>query len=127
MSGPGLIDIYRFLGGGDWDPAKAGALWDAAIDGADPLAGGRSPSSSAASARRPATSRSPMARWASPSPAASPTGSPICCKGPAFEARFTAKGRYRDRMLRTPVRLLTYAEPGLLGAAIAFQREWLTP
>jgi glucokinase len=27
-------------------------------------------------------------------------------------------------MMRTPVRLLTYAEPGLLGAAIAFQREW---
>ena len=34
---------------------------------------------------------------------------------PAFEARFTAKGRYRARMLRMPVRLLTYAEPGLLG------------
>ena len=36
--GPGLIDIYRFLGGGDWDPNKAGTLWDAAIDGGDPLA-----------------------------------------------------------------------------------------
>ena len=44
-------------------------------------------------------------------------------KSPAFEARFTAKGRYRERMQRTPVRLLTCAEPGLLGAAIAFRRE----
>ncbi|HKR24669.1 MAG TPA: glucokinase, partial [Allosphingosinicella sp.] len=33
VSGPGLIDIYRFLGGGDWDANKAGALWDAAIEG----------------------------------------------------------------------------------------------
>ena len=45
-------------------------------------------------------------------------------KSPAFEARFTAKGRYRDRMHRTPVRLLTHDEPGLLGAAIAFEREY---
>jgi glucokinase len=44
-----------------------------------------------------------------------------------FEARFTAKGRYRARMLRTPVRLVTHAEPGLLGAAIAFQREHSIP
>ena len=47
-------------------------------------------------------------------------------KAPAFEARFTAKGRYRERMQQTPVRLLTYAEPGLLGAAIAFEREYLS-
>ncbi len=45
-------------------------------------------------------------------------------KAPAFEARFTAKGRYRERMQQTPVRLLTRAEPGLFGAAIAFQREF---
>ena len=45
---------------------------------------------------------------------------------PTFESRFTAKGRYRARMLRTPVRLLTYEEPGLLGAAIAFERQWLS-
>jgi len=30
-------------------------------------------------------------------------------------------------MLRTPVRLLAYAEPGLLGAAIAFERAWAGP
>ena len=45
-------------------------------------------------------------------------------QGPAFEARFTAKGRYRARMQRTPVRLVTDPEPGVLGAAIAFQREY---
>ena len=42
---------------------------------------------------------------------------------PIFAARFTAKGRYRERMQRVPVVLATYPEPGLLGAAVAFQRE----
>jgi glucokinase len=40
-----------------------------------------------------------------------------------FAARFTAKGRYRERMQRVAVMLSTYGEPGLLGAAVAFQRE----
>ena len=44
-------------------------------------------------------------------------------RAPMFESRFTAKGRYRERMQRTAVMLATYPEPGLLGAAIAFQRE----
>jgi glucokinase len=40
-----------------------------------------------------------------------------------FSARLTAKGRYRERMQRVPVVLSTVAEPGLLGAAVAFERE----
>jgi glucokinase len=43
--------------------------------------------------------------------------------GPMFAQRFAAKGRYRERMHATPIMLVTYAEPGLLGAAAAFQRE----
>ena len=38
VSGPGLIDIHRFLGGGDWDPLKAAELWSAAISGENRIA-----------------------------------------------------------------------------------------
>jgi glucokinase len=46
-------------------------------------------------------------------------------RGPEFAERFLAKGRYRDRMTRIPVKLVTTEEPGLLGAAVAFERGWL--
>ena len=125
VSGPGLIDIYHFLGGSDAPEAnQAGILWDAAIFGTDPLAE-RALSilvrSFGAAAGDIALAHGAMG--------VAITGGlanrivPLL-KGPAFEDRFTAKGRYRDRMHRTPVRLLTYEEPGLLGAAIAFKREF---
>ena len=124
VSGPGLLDIYRFLGGGDWDPLKAGALWDAAIGGGDPLAEkalGILVRCFGAAAGDIALAHGAMG--------VAITGGlanriAALLRTPMFEARFTAKGRYRARMQRTPVRLLTYAEPGLLGAALAFQREW---
>jgi len=124
VSGPGLIDIYHFLGGEAWDPAKAGALWDAAIGGADPLAGKalailvRCFGAAAGDIALAHGAMGVAITGALANRIAHLLGSP------AFEARFTAKGRYRARMLRTPVRLLTHAEPGLLGAAIAFGREW---
>ncbi|HEX8191415.1 MAG TPA: glucokinase [Allosphingosinicella sp.] len=40
-----------------------------------------------------------------------------------FAERFVAKGRFRDRMERLPVKLLTHKQPGLFGAAAAFARE----
>lgn len=124
-SGPGLIDIHAFLGGERGDPDKASLVWDAAIAGADPIA------------------TRALAIWVRCFGAAAgdialahgATGVAVTgaianrivelLQSPAFAARFAAKGRYRERMLRTPVRLLTCDEPGLLGAAIAFQREWL--
>jgi glucokinase len=125
VSGPGLIDIYHFLGGGDAPEAnRAGILWDAAISGADPLAE-RALSilirSFGAAAGDIALAHGAMGVAITGGLA---NRSAALLKGAAFEARFTAKGRYRDRMHRTPVRLLTYEEPGLLGAAIAFQREF---
>ena len=41
----------------------------------------------------------------------------------AFAERFAAKGRYRALMQGVPVKLITHAEPGLMGAARAFLRE----
>ena len=37
-----------------------------------------------------------------------------------FEGRFRAKGRFEGRMAAMPVKLITYPEPGLFGAAAAF-------
>jgi len=44
----------------------------------------------------------------------------------AFAERFRAKGRFADRMANLPVRLAIHPDPGLLGAAAAFQ-EHLRP
>jgi glucokinase len=40
-----------------------------------------------------------------------------------FGARFAAKGRFEPRMAAMPVKLITYPQPGLFGAAAAFARE----
>ena len=48
-------------------------------------------------------------------------------RSPLFVGRFIAKGRYRARMQGIRVRLVTHEEPGLLGAAVAFEREWGSP
>jgi glucokinase len=123
VSGPGLIDIYLFLGGGEAPAAnQAGQLWDSAISGADPLA--ERALSILVRAFGAAAGDIALAHGAM---GVAITGSLAhrirhLLTSPAFEARFTAKGRYRDRMQRTPVRLLSFQEPGLLGAAIAFER-----
>ncbi|MDP1909793.1 MAG: glucokinase, partial [Hyphomicrobium sp.] len=36
--------------------------------------------------------------------------------------RFVAKGRFSDAMARLPVKIITLAEPGLVGAAAVFAR-----
>ena len=41
-----------------------------------------------------------------------------------FRDRFIAKGRFERRMDAMPVRLITYPQPGLFGAAAAFAREY---
>lgn len=125
VSGPGLVDIYHFLGGEAPDPARPGALWDAAVDGADPLA--QKALAILVRCFGAAAGDIALAHGAMGVAITGGLAARIAhlLASPMFEARFTAKGRYRERMLRTPVRLLTYAEPGLLGAAIAFEREWL--
>jgi len=123
VSGPGLIDVYRFLGGGEWDPTKAGELWTAAMGGENVIAA----RALAIFIRCFAAAAGDIA-LAQGSMGVSITGALAnrishLLRAPAFEARFTAKGRYRERMQRTAVLLATTEEPGLLGAAVAFQRE----
>lgn len=44
-------------------------------------------------------------------------------KGPLFNDRFRAKGRFESRMASFPIRLARHPEAGLLGAAAAYQEE----
>ena len=124
VSGPGLIDIYRFLGGtGEFEPNRAGELWTAAIDGTDAIAvhaldilvrcfgAGAGDITLAHGAMGLAITGGLANRIKA------------LLRSPTFAARFTAKGRYRERMHRVAVVLATYPEPGLLGAAVAFERE----
>lgn len=124
VSGPGLIDIYTHLGGStDVDSNRAGDLWSAAIDGGDALAvhalnilircfGAAAGDISLAHGAMGVAITGGLANRVV-----------HLLRTPMFAARFTAKGRYRERMQRVPVMLATYPEPGLLGAAVAFQRE----
>ena len=41
-----------------------------------------------------------------------------------FQDRFIAKGRFERRMDEMPVKLITHPQPGLIGAAAAFAREY---
>lgn len=125
VSGPGLIDIYHFLGGAEAPEAnRAGLLWDGAISGADKVA--ERALSILVRSFGAAAGDIALAHGAMGVALTGGLANRIAhlLKAPAFEARFTAKGRYRERMQNTPVRLLTYPEPGLLGATIAFEREF---
>jgi len=124
VSGPALIDLYRNNGGGEWDVGDAGGLWSAALDGRDPIAaealdqlvkcfgsvagdlalahGAGSVAISGGLSRRMAER----------------------LRSPLFAGRFVAKGRYRARMEAVRVRLVTHPEPGLLGAALAFEEKY---
>lgn len=44
-----------------------------------------------------------------------------------FHQRFIAKGRYEGYMAAMPVRMMVHPEPGLLGAAVAYDRMRKTP
>lgn len=122
-SGPGLLEIYAHLGGAQ-DMHDAGALWAAAIDGSDPRAaraldllvgclGAAAGDISLAQGSMSVVVTGGLANRIKER-----------LKQPLFRERFVDKGRYRARMERVPVFLSTCAEPGLLGAAVAFQRAF---
>lgn len=122
VSGAGLLEIYAALGGGAWDANDAGALWGAALDASDPIA-----------ARALDLLVGCFGAAAGDISLAHGSTSVVVTGGlanrmkerllsPLFRDRFVDKGRYRARMERVPVLLSTYAEPGLFGAAVAFQR-----
>ncbi len=123
VSGPGLVEIYAMLGGGEWDVLDAGTLWGAAIGGSDPVAARALDllvGCFGAAAGDICLAHGSM-RVVVTGGLANRMKARLTT--PLFHEPFRAKGRYRPRMERVPVQLCTYAEPGLLGAAVAFQRS----
>lgn len=125
VSGPGLIDLHRHFGGGDWDVGDSGGLWSAALEDGDPIAA--QALDGFVKAFGSAAGDIALAHGANAMVITGGLANRIADKlrSPLFKGRFIAKGRYRERMERVIVKLATIGEPGLLGAAVAYQREWL--
>ncbi len=128
VSGPGLANIYETLaalGGESIVPLDDAALWAAATDGSNRLASS-------------ALDRFVMAFGSITGDLALGHGANAVVitgglanrirdrlAGPLFNERFRAKGRFARRMGQFPIRLAVHPDPGLLGAAAAFQEEKL--
>lgn len=125
-SGRGLWNLYEALGALEGQQLKFRddkQLWAAALDGSDSLA-------NAALDRLCLTLGAvagdmALAQGASAVVIAGGVGLRIADYLPqsGFRDRFIAKGRFERRMDEMPVKLITYPQPGLWGAAAAFARE----
>jgi glucokinase len=126
VAGMGLPHIYGVLAAIEGRPVEnhdEKALWTAALAGADSLA-------SAALARYCLCLGSvagdlALAHGATGVVIAGGLGLRLAehLPGSGFRDRFIAKGRFERRMGEMPVKLLTYPQPGLFGAAAAFALE----
>jgi len=125
-SGQGLWNLYESLGAIEKQPLTfhdEKELWTAALAGTDGLA-------NAALDRLCLTLGSvagdmSLAQGARAAVIAGGVGLRLAEYLPnsGFRDRFIAKGRFERRMDEMPVKLITYPEPGLFGAAAAFARE----
>jgi glucokinase len=120
VSGPGLLDLYRALGGRDYEDDVA--LWTAALAGSDPAA--VDALERLVKAFGSAAGDLALAHGSNAVAISSGLSKRMAgyLKSALFAGRFIAKGRYRRRMEAMPVRLVLHDQPGLLGAAVAFQR-----
>ena len=125
-AGPGISDIYEALGGEDrcdTDPFEDQNIWTRGADGEDPLA-------------RAAVERfcRVLGSVAGDLALAHGAGGVVIAGGvgrrlrdflpsSGFGERFAAKGRFSEAMALLPVKIITLAEPGLIGAAAAFVRS----
>ena len=126
VSGRGLFNIYEALGAIEKRPLEIRddkELWAAALDGRDSLA-------NAALDRLCLTLGAvagdlALAQGANSVVIGGGLGRRLAAYLPrsGFRDRFIAKGRFERRMDEMPVKLITYPEPGLMGAAAAFARE----
>ena len=124
-AGPGISDIYTALGGEDicdTDPFEDRNIWTRGTDGHERLA-------------QAAVERFCMVLGsvAGDHALAHGAGGVVIAGGvgrrlrdflpdSGFGERFVAKGRFSEAMARIPVKIITLAEPGLVGAAAAFAR-----
>lgn len=125
-SGPGLANLYEALAGIEGKEARYPddeTLWAAALAGEDDLAAAafdlfcRSLGAVAGDIALVQGARAVVIggglglRLAGRLP------------GSSFRDRFVAKGRFERRMEEIPVKIITYEQPGLFGAAAAFAAE----
>ncbi len=126
VSGRGLMNIYEALGIIESRPLQIRdewELWSAALAGSDSLASA-------------ALDRFCLTLGAFAGDVALAQGAKAVVIGgglglrlanhlvrSGFRDRFIAKGRFERRMDEMPVKLITYPQPGLFGAAAAFARE----
>jgi glucokinase len=120
-AGPGIVPIYRALGGAEaWDDRT---LWQRGLAGEDELASlavDRFCASLGATAGDYA-----LAHGASALVLAGGLGLKLRDRlaGSHFAEQFRAKPHYERMMADIPVKLIVHPQPGLYGAAAAFQRE----
>ena len=120
-AGPGIVPIYRALGGAEqWDDRT---LWQRGLAGEDELASlavDRFCASLGATAGDYA-----LAHGASALVLAGGLGLKLRGRlaGSQFAEKFCAKPHYEAMMRNIPVKLIVHPQPGLFGAAAAFQRE----
>ncbi|QHC34352.1 glucokinase [Komagataeibacter xylinus] len=127
VSGPGLLNLYEAIAEMGELSVKARddkALWTMALEGSDPVA--------AAALERFCLSLGTVAGDL----ALAQGGSAVVIAGglglrlakhlpnSGFAERFVAKGRFEGMMSEMPVKLITYPQPGLLGAAAAFAEAY---
>jgi glucokinase len=127
VAGRGLLNIYEALGaieGRDTVFHEEKELWAAALEQSDVLA-------NAALDRfclslGAVSGDMALAQGASAVVIAGGLGFRLAEHLPrsGFRDRFIAKGRFERRMDEMPVKLITHPQPGLVGAAAAFAREY---
>lgn len=126
VSGRGLMNIYETLAAIERQPIRYGeekALWQAAMAGEDGL-----PASALDRFCRSLGSIAgdiALAQGADAVVIGGGLGRRLADYLPrsGFGERFAAKGRFERRMREIPVKLITYPEPGLYGAAAAFAAQ----
>lgn len=123
VSGPGLGNLYETLAaieGHPIQPRDDAALWASAIDGTDPLA--QTALDRLMLSFGSASSDLVLAHGANQLVIVGGLANRIrdLLQSRPFHQRFCAKGRYAQRMSRFPIRLALHDQPGLLGAAAAF-------
>lgn len=127
VSGPGLANIHAVLAaieGRAVAQMDDASLWELALSGSDSLA--------AAAFDRlclclgAIVGDIALAQGAQAVVIAGGLGLRIADRltGSGFEGRFRAKGRFEGRMAQMPVKLISYPEPGLFGAAVAFAQAY---
>ncbi|MCY7279285.1 MAG: glucokinase [Sphingomonas bacterium] len=124
-AGPGISDIYEALGGGDvcdTDPFHDQNIWTRGTGGEEPLA--KAAIERFCLALGSVAGDLALAHGAGGVVIAGGVGRRLRDFLPSsgFGERFVAKGRFSEAMARLPVKIITLAEPGLVGAAAAFAR-----